>query len=191
MNIKRSWAIFCWYLRYGVNRLERQHIFVIGLFLLWTMMLTFVDWPLHVENGRLDSQRLIFTQLHAKHRKPVSQDAPPQDLTKEFTASLPISGKYSEQLRALIDMADKYGVTVSRIDYKYELLPALPIQRLALRMQASASELQQRRFMRAALNAFANLAIARLAYAKGKEAAVNAEYRLEINLYYRIERSPA
>ena len=89
------------------------------------------------------------------------------------------------QLRALNLLADQHGVVVARVDYRYEPLTGLPIQRLVLRMDAQGQDLPLRSFLQAMLNAFPNLSIARLAYAKATDGSLKVDQALEIHLYYR------
>ncbi|WP_287183049.1 hypothetical protein [Paraburkholderia sp.] len=106
-------------------------------------------------------------------------------------ASLPEFEKYADQLRALNLLADKTRVVITRIDFRYDQVPALPVRKLALRMNVRGDEAQQRRFLQTMLNAFPNLSVARLAFAKGTDGIIQVEQKLDVNLYYRLRPKAA
>jgi hypothetical protein len=179
MSNGQAWRVLTWYARYVFNRLEWQHTLSIGLFSLWAMTVAFVDYPLYVETRALSSRLARPIRLDAATRKPASQRDMPRDLVKEFVASLPEFQQYPEQLRALNDLVDRNGIAARHIDYRYERVPSLAIQKLALQMELSGQEIPLRKFMQVALNSFSNLSIASLSFAKAADGGASAELRLE------------
>jgi hypothetical protein len=179
------WRRFRWYLACVLNRIARRHIAAMGLLVLWATLIAAIDCPLLAETRQMTLQIAPYTSLkHAKQHL-TSQPLAPRDLTQEFTATLPEFDKSTEQLRALNALADKNGVVITRADYRYEQMPAMPIKKLTLRMDLRGDMAQQRGFLRATLNAFPNLSIARLAYAKSSDGSNSVEQKLDVNLYYR------
>lgn len=53
-------------------------------------------------------------------------------------------------------------------------------------MDVKGDEAQQRRFLQTTLNAFPNLSVARLAYAKNADGATKLDQKLDVNLYYQL-----
>lgn len=181
----KNWRLISWHLACGLNRVEWRHSAGAGLLGLWILLIGTVDLPLHAEIQRATLQLAPYLALQSS--KPASAMKPitRRDVSTEFAAALPEFEKYPEQLRALNALADRAGVALVRVDYRYEPLPALPIIALSLQIDLRGEEVQQRKFLQAALDAFANLAIARLAYAKGADGTPKVEQKLQVDLYYR------
>jgi hypothetical protein len=177
---KVSWHIAC-----GLDRLEWQYTTAVGLVLLWATLIFAVNSPLHAETRRMTLR--LASHIALERAKPGSGKPEPaaRDLTRDFVASLPEFDTHPEQLRALNSLADKNSVVITRIDYRYEQLPGLPIKKLALRMDVKGDEAQQRRFLQTTLNAFPNLSVARLAYAKNTDGATRLDQKMDVNLYYQ------
>ena len=184
VNGERMRQRVSWHLACGLNRVEWQHTAAMGLLALWVMLIGTIDYPLHTETRRVRLQLASRLALEPARPRSAVQQLAPRDLGREFAAALPEFEKYPEQLRALNLLADKHGVVVS-IDYRYEQMPALPIAKLALRMDVRGDEVQQRSFLQTTLNTFSNLSVARLAYAKRTDGVATIEQKLEINLFYR------
>jgi hypothetical protein len=176
---------FFWHLACGLNRLEWQHTLGMGLLALWTTLIVTIDGPLHAETRQMASRVAAYLALEPTKTRPTTPPSARVDLTHEFVASLHEFDKYSEQLRTLNLLAEKSSVVIMRIDYRYEQMPALPIKKLTLHMDVRGDETQQRRFMQTTLNAFPNLSIARLAYAKNAAGVSRVEQKLDVNLYYQ------
>jgi hypothetical protein len=190
MTLRQVWRVITWYVKYGFNHLEWQHTLAIGLIALWMMTVTIVDYPLYIETRTLSAQLAGRSRRDATMQQPDPRKDMSRDLVKDFIASLPEYRRYPEQLRALVELVDKGGITARRIDYQYERIPSLPIQKLVLHLELGGDEMQQRKFMQTSLNTFSNLSIARLSFAKGAEVGSNAELKLDINLYYRLDKAP-
>lgn len=191
MNYLLSLKNLSWHVRYSASRLRSHHIIASGLFAFISLTLVIIDYPLYVETRTLSSRLATRTRTPAPARPQTLPNNPSRDTVKSFTASLPEYRKYAEQLRGLFNLASKSETTVNRVDYKYETIADLPIQKLTLRVDLIGKKFQQRKFLQAALNTFKNLSISRLAYSKGAEAAAGIEMKLEINLYYRLDKVPA
>ncbi|MET3228364.1 UNVERIFIED_ORG: hypothetical protein ABIC54_000538 [Burkholderia sp. 1263] len=185
MNAKNLRHMFAWYLACGLNRVQWQHTVAIGLLTLWALTISAIDLPLREETRDITSQLGPHLALEPAKPGAAEQRSTPQDPTREFAASLPKFEKYSEQLRALNVLADQAGVVITRIDYRYEHMPALPIRKLTLHMDIRGDEARQRRFLLTTLNAFANLSVARLAYVKSTDGPATFEQKLDVNLYYQ------
>jgi hypothetical protein len=177
---------FSWYIACGLDWFEWQYTIAAGLVLLWAMLTCAIDFPLHADTRQMTSRLAPHIALERARPSVAKLDSAPRDLTRDFVASLPEFDKHVEQLRALNSLADKNGVVITRIDYRYEQLPVLPIRKLALRMDVKGDEAQQQSFLRTTLNAFPNLSIARLAYAKNADGAAKLDQKLDLNLYYRL-----
>lgn len=186
VNGKKLRQTIVWYLACVLNRAEWQHITAMGLLALWATLIGTIDWPLHAEMRQMTLRLAQHRVQEPTRPRPATQQSAPRDLTHEFMASLPEFEKYPEQLRELNLLADKGNVVITRIDYRYEQMPALPITKLTLHMDIRGDEAQQRRFLQTTLNAFPNLSVARLAFAKSTEGATKVEQKLDVNLYYRL-----
>ncbi|MFM0015738.1 hypothetical protein PQR46_28735 [Paraburkholderia sediminicola] len=186
MNGKKLRQKISWYLACVLNRMEWQHTTAMGLLVLWATLIGTIDWPLRAETRQMTLRLAQHMALKPTRQRSATQPSAPRDLTHEFTASLPEFEKYSEQLRELSLLADKSSVVITRIDYRYEQIPALPIKKLILRMDIRGDEAQQRRFLQTTLNAIPNLSVARLAFAKSTDGATKVEQKLDVNLYYQL-----
>src|SRR6266404_9244910 len=122
-----------WYLACSMNRAEWQHTTAISLLALWAALIAAVDWPLRAETRQMTWQLTRQAASALTQPRPTTPPSAPRDLTHEFVRSLPEFEKYADQLRALNLLADKTSVVVTRVDYRYDQLPALPVKRLALR----------------------------------------------------------
>ncbi len=180
-----------WYLACGVKRVAWQHTTAMGLLALWVALIATVDWPLRAETRHMTSQLARHAASGPAQPRRATPRSAPRDLTHEFVASLPEFEKYADQLRALNLLADKTRVVITRIDFRYDQVPALPVRKLALRMNVRGDEAQQRRFLQTMLNAFPNLSVARLAFAKGTDGIIQVEQKLDVNLYYRLRPKAA
>jgi hypothetical protein len=183
--IKRR-QIVSWYIACGLDWFKWQYTMALGLVVLWATLICAIDSPLHAETRQMTSR--LAPHITPERAKPrmAKLDSTPHDLTRDFVTSLPEFNEHVEQVRALNLLADKNSVVITRIDYRYEQLPALPIRKLALRMDVRGDEAQQQSFLRTTLNAFPNLSVARLAYAKNADGAVRLDQKLDLNLYYRL-----
>ncbi|MGA7817959.1 hypothetical protein [Caballeronia sp.] len=186
MNGKKLRQIVSWHIACGFDRLEWQTTTAVGLVILWATLICVINSPLHAETQQMKLRLAPHIALERAKPASVKPDSAPRDLTHDFVASLPEFDKHSEQLRALNSLADKNSVVITRIDYRYEQLPALPIKKLALHMDVKGDEAQQRRFLQTTLNAFPNLSVARLAYAKNADGATKLDQKLDVNLYYQL-----
>jgi hypothetical protein len=186
VNWKKLRQIVSWYFACGLDWLEWQYTVAVGLVLLWAMLICVIDSPLHAETRQMTSR--VAPHIALERAKPHSAklDSTPDDLAHDFVASLPEFNNHIEQLRALNSLADKSSVVITRIDYRYEQLPALPIRKLTLRMDVRGDEAQQHSFLRTTLNALPNLSVARLSYAKNADGAAKVDQKLDLNLYYRL-----
>jgi hypothetical protein len=185
VNKKRFWNVLAWHIASNLNRLEWRHTAALGLICLWATLIGTIDYPLYLETRHMALQRAMHLALKPVHLRPAIPQSAPSDPTSDFVTVLPEFPKYPEQLRMLNLLADRSAVVITRTEYRYEQMPALPIKKLTLRMELSGGEVQQRRFLVAALNTLPNLSVARLAYAKSTEGANKVEQKLDINLYYR------
>ena len=186
VNRKKLWRIVSWYIACGLDWFEWQYTIAAGLVLLWATLICAIDSPLHADTRQMTSQLAQHIALERAGPRSAKLDSTPRDLAHDFVASLPEFDEHIEQLRALNSLADKNSVVITRIDYRYEQLPALPIRKLALRMDVRGDEAQQQSFLRTTLNAFPNLSVARLAYAKNADGAAKLDQKLDLNLYYRL-----
>lgn len=185
VNENKLRQIVAWHFACVLNRVKWPHTVAMGLLALWAMLIGTIDWPLHVETRQMTLQLVQHMSREQAKPHPTVQQLAPRDLTHEFVASLPEFEKYPEQLRELNLLADKSSVVITRIDYRYEQMPTLPIRKLALRMDIRGDEAQQRRFLQTTLNAIPNLSVARLAFAKSADGATKVEQKLDVNLYYQ------
>lgn len=183
MNRRRLWQVVSWHCARVSNGIRSAHFLVAGLLALWLSLIVAIDCPLRTETRRLALQ--LAAMPEPGRGRPAAAGAEPRDVAKEFAATLPAFDAYADQLRALHTLADQNSVLVARVDYRYEPLKDLPIRRLVMRMGVTGQDLQQRSFLLAMLDAFPNLSIARLAYAKSTDGLPQLEQSLEIHLYYR------
>jgi hypothetical protein len=186
VNWKKLRQIVSWYIACGLDWLEWQYTIAAGLVLLWAMLICVIDSPLHAETRQMTSRVAPYIALEQAKPHSAKLDSTPHNLAHDFVASLPEFNNHVEQLRALNSLADKSGVVITRIDYRYEQLPALPIRKLALRMDVRGDEAQQQSFLRTTLNALPNLSVARLSYAKNADGPAKLDQKLDLNLYYRL-----
>lgn len=191
MNGKRSWRLSVWRLRHTMHGAEWHHLTVIGFLSFWALVTATINYPLYVETRQLTSQFSTYSVPNMKDPGPTAHERNTRDIAKEFVASLPVSESYPVQLRALAQLADKTAVVVTRVDYRYEDIPALSVRKLTLHLELRGGEAQQRRLLQTALNTFPNLSVVRLSYTKGTDPGSNVEEKLDINLYYRREKAPA
>jgi len=139
-----------------------------------------IDYPLLKETRRMAMQL-------ASIPAPAEARAESRNAATEFAAALPAFDAYPDQLRELNTLAGKNDVVVARVEYRYEPLATLPIKRLVIRMNVNGQDLQQRRFLRAILNAFPNLSVTRLVYTKSTDGSSKVDQTLDIHLYYRLK----
>jgi hypothetical protein len=188
---KRPWQILAWHLGYRLNAAGWQHVVAIGLLTLGLLLLVVVDYPIYVQTRQLASALAAQSALKIARRESPAQIDVHRDVAKEFVNSLPTFDKNPEQLRALTQLAEKTGIAVLRIDYRYEHLPTLTIRRIALHLDLSGGEMQQQRLLRLLLNTFPNLSVVRLAYAKSADPGASVDQKLDVNLYYRSDKGAA
>jgi len=188
MKHRHAWQVLSWRCAWALDQLRPAHLVVAGLFGLWASSIIAIDYPLLRETRQMAMQLASISEP-AQERTATAKTQPP-NVAKEFAAALPKFDAYPDQLRALNTLADKNGVVIARVDYRYEPLKALPIKRLAMRMHIEGQDLQQRRFLQAMLNAFPNLSIARLAYTKSADGSPKIDQMLEIHLYYQLKVAP-
>ena len=187
MNWKKLRRIVSWYIACGLDWFEWQYTIAAGLVLLWATLICAIDSPLHADTRLMTSRLAPHVAVEgAKPRLAKLDSSAPRDLARDFAASLPEFKEHIAQLRALNSLADKNSVVITRIDYRYEQVPALPIRKLALRMDVKGVEAQQQSFLRMTLNTFPNLSVARLAYAKNADGVANLDQKLDLNLYYQL-----
>lgn len=191
MNPKKLRQTISWYIACSVDWLEWQYTIAAGLVLLWATLICAIDYPLHADSREMTLRLAPHIVLERAKTRSTKLASTPRDLAHEFVASLPEFNEHVEQLRALNLLADKNSVVITRIDYRYEQLPALPIRKLALRMDVIGDEAQQQSFLRTTLNAFPNLSVARLAYAKNADGVAKLDQKLDLNLYYRLLQKAA
>jgi hypothetical protein len=189
-KLLRLWKIGCWHSN-ATNRMDWQRIAMAAVLALWASLIFIIDLPLLAEtrqiNGQVAKQRTLDS---ARQRSPSAQPAP-YDPTHTFIASLPAFDKCADQLRALNELAEKSGVSIASVHYRYEPLPGLPITKVAMSVDARGEEQQHRRFLQMALNTFQNLAIARLVSTRSADGASSPRMKLDINLYFRDLPGPA
>jgi hypothetical protein len=185
MNVRKLWHIASWRFACVLDRMEWQYITAFGLVLLWATLICIIGFPMLAQTREMTSRLASHTALERVRPTSAKRESASRDPVRDFADFLPVFDKHPEQLRALNSLADKNSVVIKRIDYRYEQLPALPIRRLALRMDVKGSEAQQRRFLQATLNAFPNLSVARLAYAKNTDGTASLDQKLDVNLYYQ------
>lgn len=188
MTHRHAWQVLSWRCAWAVDQLRPAHLVVAGLFALWTSLTIAIDYPLLAETRQMTMQLASIPE--PAQERPTAAKSQPSNVAKEFAAALPKLDAYPDQLRELNTLADKNGVVVARVDYRYEPLKALPINRLVMRMDIKGENLQQRRFLQAMLNAFPNLSIARLAYTKRTDGSLKIDQMLEIHLYYQVPVAP-
>ncbi|MFC0397533.1 hypothetical protein [Paraburkholderia rhizosphaerae] len=184
-TLLRFWRISRWHLKRIANGMNWQRTTAAGLLMLWAGLMGVIDLPLQRETRQI-AERISGDIAH----DPVGPGAvphAPDDLTGDFVASLPAFDRCTEQLRSLNLLAEKSGVMIASAHYRYEPMPGLPITRVTVGMDVRGNEKQQRRFLQMMLNAFANLAISRLAYSKGAEESDKGalRQRLDIHMYFR------
>ncbi|WP_156811076.1 MULTISPECIES: hypothetical protein [Cupriavidus] len=186
MNRRHVLHVVSWRGNWVWGRIGPHHLVIAGLLTLWVSLILAIDYPLLRETRQLAKQ-LASVPEPGRERPSTAKaaQAGPRQIAKEYAATLPAFDAYPGQLRALNLLADQHGVVVARVDYRYEPLTGLPIQRLVLRMDAQGQDLPLRSFLQAMLNAFPNLSIARLAYAKATDGSLKVDQALEIHLYYR------
>ncbi|QIE27508.1 hypothetical protein SBC1_56140 (plasmid) [Caballeronia sp. SBC1] len=187
MNWKKLRRIVSWHIACVLDWFKWQYTIAAGLVLSWATLICAIDSPLHADTQLMTSRLAPHVAFErAKPRSAKLDSSAPRDLARDFAASLPEFKEHIAQLRALNSLAEKNGVVITRIDYRYEQLPALPIRKLALRMDVRGDEAQQQSFLRTTLNTFPNLSVARLAYAKNADGAAKLDQKLDLNLYYRL-----
>jgi hypothetical protein len=182
-----------WHVRYVLDLVEWRHIAALGLLSFLALTLFCVDYPLYRETRALSFQVTASRARSATNdnSKASSTDQKPRDTATEFVASLPAYETYPRQLSTLTELAEKNGIAILRIAYRYEPVPELPIRKLTLNMDLSGSEAQLRGLLSTMLNSVPNLAIARLAYTKAVDPGASVEQRLDISLYYRLDKATA
>ncbi|WP_124823692.1 hypothetical protein [Burkholderia stagnalis] len=185
MNRQQVLQMVSWRCSWLLNQLRTCQIAAASLIVLWALLVSTVDYPLLRETRQMTMQLTSIPE--PKRERPAAVDTEPQHLAKEFIAAMPEYDMYPEQLRDLNVLADKTGVVVTRVDYQYVTLMALPIKRLVMRMAVKGADVQQRRFLQAMLNTFPNLSIARLAYSRNPNDSMKSEQKLDIHLYYRTK----
>ncbi|WP_175873180.1 hypothetical protein [Burkholderia sp. BCC0397] len=188
MKHRHAWQVLSWRCAWALDQLRAAHLVVAGLLALWASLIIAIDYPLLRETRQMAMQ-LASIPEPAQEQSTAAKTQPP-NAAKEFAATLPEFDAYPDELRELNTLADKSGVVVARVDYRYDPLKALPIKRLVMRMDIKGQDLQQRRFLQVMLNTFPNLSIARLAYTKSTDGSLNVDQMLEIHLYYQLKAAP-
>ncbi|WP_155629819.1 hypothetical protein [Burkholderia stagnalis] len=185
MNRQQALQMVSWRCSWLLNQLETGQIVAASLIVLWASLVITVDYPLLRDTRQMTMQLTSIPE--PKRERPATLDAVPRYSAKDFIVALPEYDTYPDHLRDLNILADKSGVVITRVDYQYVTLTALPIERLVMRMAIKGTDLQQRRFLQAMLNTFPNLSIARLAYSKNPSDSTKIEQKLDIHLYYRTK----
>ncbi|AOK62453.1 hypothetical protein WK43_03160 [Burkholderia ubonensis] len=185
VNRQQALQMASWRCSWLLNQLKTGQIAAASLIVLWASLVITVDFPLLRETRQMTMQLTSIPE--PKRARPAALDTAPRYSAKDFIVALPEYDTYPDQLRDLNVLADKSGVVVTRVDYQYVTLTALPIERLVMHMAIKGTDLQQRRFLQAMLNTFPNLSIARLAYAKNPNDSMKIEQKLDIHLYYRTK----
>lgn len=185
MSHRYALQVASWRATWLLNRLQSPRIAVAALLVLWALLIGAIDYPLFKQTRRMAMQ--LASIPTPASIKPAARKTGPRDPAMEFASTLPELDTYPEQLRDLNTLADQHGVVITRIDYRYEPLARLPIERLAMHMEITGSVEAQRRFLQAMLNGLPNLSVARLAYAKNTDGSMKIEQKLGIHLYYRVQ----
>jgi site-specific recombinase len=183
-KLLRLWKISCWYSN-ATNRMDWQRIAVVAVLALWVSLLLTIDLPLLEETRQIRGELTSYSAHALARTRSQSQQAAPNDSTRAFVASLPALDKCTDQLRAFDELAEKNGVSVASVHYRYESLPGLPITRVAMSVDAHSDDQRNRRFLQMMLNDFQNLAIARIVSTRSTDGVRVQRMKLDINLYFR------
>jgi hypothetical protein len=183
-KLLRLWKITCWYSN-ATNRMDWQRIAVVAILALWTSLLLTIDLPLLKETRQIKGDLTRYSAIALAPTRSQSQQATPNDSTRAFVASLPALNKSTDQLRAFEELAEKNGVSVASVHYRYEPLPGLSIAKVAMSVDAHGDDQRNRRFLQMMLNDFQNLAIARIVSTRSTDGARVQKMKLDINLYFQ------
>ena len=177
-TIVRIWA--------GMSALD---MLAAALVLLWAGMQWQVILPLQGQkevlasavrhsNDAMAAGTLMPTQSVAA--SPVSPEA-------TFLAFLPPVSQRDSMLKALHELIASQGLTLVHADYKLEAEPALPVDKLGLRLSVEGNYVPLRQFLHIALEKIPSLAINRIDLEKDGKTPDSMTMTLETSLYLRQE----
>lgn len=107
------------------------------------------------------------------------------DLSQEFIAFLPALDTREQQLLQLHKLAVQHALTINRIDYQYQTLSTLPIERMSLRLSLQGSYVAQRKMLHDLLAMLPNLCVDKMSLEKLADKPDTLSQRMELSFYYQ------
>lgn len=182
--VARMGARLAWQLRVVWERLGFLELLAVALLALWMGLAWQVNAPLQVQLEQVNARAQTLAR-EAEARSSAAQPAVPEGIHFSVLDRLPGSAKREAQIGQIQALAEASGVTVDRIDYRFERRKSLPVTALVLRFSGVGPYTAHRRLLHQVLRQHENSAVERMGLEREKDSLSSLRVTFDIALYYR------